>query len=141
MIDASRRGFLFGAGAILLADPKLIVSRIPRLYGDGLRDDWEGLDALFNGRTVKLPDGDTFAPGERPSLVGGRYLSTKPLQMGVPFDLLSAQLVFEGVWNGALLNVGPMRSQDGSTIAHCHIDGSRVRRTADHALGIAWKSA
>lgn len=87
-----RRGFLFGMGATLFADPKLIVSRIPAIHGDGVHDDWEGLQSLMFGKPVRLPDGDTFTPGRAPRLFGGTYLLSRTLV----FDARSSGATFTG---------------------------------------------
>lgn len=52
LLTSGRRAFLFGLGATLFADPKLIVSRIPVIHGDGVHDDYEGLQALLDGKPV-----------------------------------------------------------------------------------------
>lgn len=80
-MDASRRGFLFGLGAALFADPKMLVGRIPMIWGDGVHDDWEGMQTLFDGKPVKLLSGDTFTPGPSPTLRGGSYLLSRPLKL------------------------------------------------------------
>ncbi len=79
MIDfpTDRRGFLIGAGALLLAKPKLILSKVPILYGDGFHDDTEGLSALLSGRPFKSLSGDGFRPLYDDGvayLKGGEYL-------------------------------------------------------------------
>lgn len=80
MIDTLRRGFLFGLGATLVADPKLFSSKLPMLWGDGKHDDYEGLSALLNGKPVKIAQtGDTFRPFFEDGLkcielIGGTYL-------------------------------------------------------------------
>lgn len=79
MIETGRRGFLFGMGAMLVAQPKLIASRIPTIYGDGVHDDWEGLQSLMFGKPVRLLSGDTFAPGRAPLLVGANLLISDTL--------------------------------------------------------------
>jgi hypothetical protein len=86
MTSATRRAFLFGLGAAsLVASPKLIMSRLPLLYGDGVHDDAEALNALFAGKPIKLAEtGDTFRPffsstSERIALRGGRYRISAPI--------------------------------------------------------------
>jgi hypothetical protein len=80
-LATGRRGFMFGAGAVLFADPKLLRSRIPVIHGDGVHDDWEGLQSLILGKPVKTATGDTFAPGDRPSITGGDYLISRTLEV------------------------------------------------------------
>lgn len=97
--ELGRRGFLaamFGAGAVLVAQPKLLVSRIPILWGDGIHDDTEGLEALFAGRPVKVMSGETFAPGAAPHLTGGSYRVTAPLELGNGTVIERAKVMFEG---------------------------------------------
>lgn len=82
-VEVVRRGFLFGVAgsATLFAVPKLIVSRIPVVYGDGVHDDWEGLQSLMFGKPVRLLSGDTFAPGRAPKVSGGKFLLSDTLFM------------------------------------------------------------
>ena len=78
-MTADRRAFVFGAGATLIAAPKLMASPLPTIHGDGRQDDWEGLQALLEGRPVRIVSGDTFAPGKRPTVCGGRFFISRPL--------------------------------------------------------------
>lgn len=82
---ANRRAFLFGAAGLLVAEPKLLISKMPILYGDGIHDDTAALGALFDGRPVKIEKtGDTFRPlldNGTVALFGGSYLFSGQLPL------------------------------------------------------------
>lgn len=126
MMRASRRGFLFGAGsALLVAKPALHIGRLPKLYGDGLHDDTEAMNALVQGRPFKLADtGDTMRPlfgrtGEGVALRGGHYLLTAPLVVKVPsLSLIGLRLTARGRLHDRFLDVVGM----SFTMMDCHID-------------------
>lgn len=106
-INLPRRSFLFGfaGAAALIAAPKLILHRVPTIYGDGVEDDWEGLTALFNGMPVRLDSSETFSPhfsnGLPIELRGGIYRLSRTLKLPKCFS------VIENCWfigDGALVN-------------------------------------
>lgn len=86
-----RRGFAVGVGAVLFARPKLIVSKVPILYGDGEHDDTEALNTLLAGKPVRTAlSQDTVTPLFRDgwaALKGGSYWLSAPLCAQVPFYL------------------------------------------------------
>ena len=57
-MDISRRGFLIGTLAVsaLSALPIAALPRPPKLWGDGIHDDTEALNALFAGEPVEYDD-------------------------------------------------------------------------------------
>jgi len=110
---ASRRGFMIGAGALLFADPAVAYSKLPVLWGDGVHDDTDALNALFNGKRVRSGEaGDTFRPLFHDgwvALKGGHYAISGTIKHSVPFMLLDATVtqrevntpVFSGVFAGS----------------------------------------
>jgi hypothetical protein len=74
-MKTTRREFLGGALALAVAtqvDASGLTA--PTLYGDGVHDDTEGLEAAMNGRPF-WADGELVAPapGEKVYLRGGRF--------------------------------------------------------------------
>lgn len=81
-MDISRRTFLGGAIAVAgaLALPK--IAGMPTIYGDDIHDDWEGIDALFNGRPVKmLTEAIRVGPDGLVEMVGGSFRLSKTLDL------------------------------------------------------------
>ena len=90
---ASRRSFMVGAGALLFAQPKLILSQVPILWGDGEHDDTDALSALFTGKPVKTMGGDTFRSlfeDGWAALNGGQYLITDTIKTAAPMYITGA---------------------------------------------------
>ena len=100
MTDTTKRGFLLGlAGAtgLLVAQPKLLLSKLPILWGDGVHDGSDGLEALFNGEPVKTAWGDTFKPmfddGTPVTLDGGKYYLGRTITLNRVFNLRNSTIL------------------------------------------------
>lgn len=127
-MTASRRAFLFGiAGAAsLIAAPKLILSQLPTLWGDGEHDDTEALQHLFDGKPIRLPTGDTFKPRfERDPIVldGGVYRVTETLHMRDFVDIRNATFLGHEVKSGALLTM-PLDAR--GNLFRCSLQNARL---------------
>lgn len=100
MIEINRRLLMFGASALLAAKPKLLLSPMPILYGDGIQDDTGALQELFKGRPVKLPNGETFRSVRDDGWVGikgGKFRYTQNIFSGeVSSFMHGAVLIFAG---------------------------------------------
>lgn len=127
---ATRRAFLFGLGAAsLVASPKLIMSRLPLLYGDGVHDDAEALNAMFAGKPIKLAEtGDTFRPffsstSEHIALRGGRYRISKPVQFTRSWTRFSNAHV--------LMDDGLPYAMEMTNVTHCTLDDITIVAPAD----------
>jgi hypothetical protein len=121
-----RRAFIFGAGAALIARPKLIVSPLPVLYGDGAHDDTAAFHALAKGLPIKLPSGDTSAPKfERGpiTLRGGVYLIGAPIVMSRGITFTEAE-VFVRFHASKFPGDTAVTIEDGSDWSHStfHLD-------------------
>lgn len=88
MKNLSRRSFLRGAltvaaVSVLPALPKALAG-IPTLYGDGVHDDTDALNALFSGERV-LCEGNIIRHGENGEIVmkGGSYLISQTVFVSV----------------------------------------------------------
>lgn len=84
----TRRGLLTGLGAFLAAPAIVRASNLmpvkdwlPRIIGDGIHDDWEGLQAALNGEPFQAI-GPIFSDAGGVHLNGGVYLVTRPLVFG-----------------------------------------------------------
>lgn len=126
---ASRRGFMVGAGALLFAQPKLILSKVPTLWGDGEHDDGAALRALLSGQPVKTANGDTFRAlfeDGWAALKGGKYLTSEPVSPRVPFYITQAEFIVDYDQSKPWLNFGgspDFSHKDGgpSAITHCTV--------------------
>lgn len=79
---ATRRSFLRGALSVLALPvlPKLaLAGALPVIYGDGERDDWAGLQAMFNGEPFHVEAADIVADAEGMKLFGGVYRLSRTL--------------------------------------------------------------
>lgn len=82
MVDVSRRLFLGGALAIAaasivpVADAEATTGPIPKIVGDGIHDDTEGLQALIDGRPVCI-DGECIRVSA-PTQIGPRTIWFEP---------------------------------------------------------------
>ncbi|WP_404927159.1 hypothetical protein [Mesorhizobium sp. ORM16] len=77
-MDVSRRSFLRGAlaiAAVAIAQPTLALASLPTIYGDGVRDDSDGLQALFDGRPFRV-DG-VVVKAESGAIEGGLFAIRK----------------------------------------------------------------
>ena len=75
MTELSRRSFLRGAltvTAIAVAPKILTIPAVPILYGDGVHDDTNALQTLFNGETVSI-EGEFFKVSSG-VFKGGKFL-------------------------------------------------------------------
>src|SRR5947208_1315422 len=89
MMAVSRRVFLSGlvaAPAVIAIDSLMPVRPwVPVLYGDGIHDDWHGLQALVNGEAVdirsRVVPAYLNAPGLGLTSMGNTYSLSKPLIM------------------------------------------------------------
>lgn len=80
-MEVSRRGlFKFGAAAVLSAAiaPVVVAEPAPILWGDGEHDDTVALQALLDGKPVRVAGEDIIASSGR--LDGGFYLVSAPLR-------------------------------------------------------------
>jgi hypothetical protein len=131
-LTADRRGFMLSSGAMLFAQPKLIMSPLPLLYGDGEHDDTAALQALFTGQPVKAATtGDTFLPLYKDGwamLKGGSYKLSEPLKPSV--RIYAAHARFISMHDGFLfdstdLPTLPPDERYHAFITHCHFDLSQ----------------
>lgn len=76
----TRRGFFFGAGAMALAAsvPINFIQR-PMLWGDGVHDDTEALNAFFRGEKIETRAGVIT---DQELLAKGIFRVTAPLALG-----------------------------------------------------------
>jgi hypothetical protein len=86
MLDVSRRSFLGGALAltVVAALPVKAFATVPTIYGDGVHDDWAGLQAMFDGEPF-LVDGEGFEPQRvhgSALLRGGAFKISRTLHLG-----------------------------------------------------------
>lgn len=88
MVDISRRFFLGGALSVAAASVIPLqaighIAPVPRIYADLVNDDWEGLQALCDGKPfvcqdslIRLLGQDDFV-----DISNGRFLISKPLRV------------------------------------------------------------
>lgn len=121
-MDLNRRQlFRFGAAATLTAaiTPAAAALVIPTLWGDGVHDDSDGLEAGLNGKPVHVAGRKlTIVEGH---LVGGIYTVSRTLNVGsVHLRIESAKIVaaprFEGRY---LMEVTDMKSVH---LQNCELD-------------------
>jgi hypothetical protein len=79
-IPVSRRWFLGGVIAITAAVTVPALGKLPAIYGDGIRDDSDGFEALLNGRPVDLfADDVTLIYGDEIRVSGGKFFLSRGL--------------------------------------------------------------
>jgi len=130
MEKLSRRSFLGGVLALSVAAaaaPVLALADVPVIYGDGVHDDWAGLQAMFDGRPFRVTDGAALVATEG-VLNGGIFSLSKTLvirgsHITIQRAAFNAADDFEGE---AMLRV----HGDGCVIAHCVINGRGAASTA-----------
>jgi len=101
LIKISRRSLLagFAVCAAASAAPALATRfDYPTLYGDGVRDDTAGLQALIDGKPVYLADGSLHSPTNH--IRAGSYTINEPLS----FTVTGSGLRFKG--KGVTINRG-----------------------------------
>ncbi len=76
----NRREFLKGLGlaSVGLAIAHQVGNRLPVLYGDGVHDDTEVLQAWGRGESVQWDDGSTVHPT---NLIGGQFKITGSIRL------------------------------------------------------------
>lgn len=82
-MEVSRRVFLGGAiaASCAVALPGALTA-MPTIYGDGIHDDWEGMDALCNGRPVRmLTDTISVRPNGLIEMISGDFRLSKTLRI------------------------------------------------------------
>lgn len=82
-VELSRRLFLGGAIALVGAAvlPRMVLSA-PVVWGDGIHDDWAGLDALFNGRKAQiLTDSVTISAAKEVHMLHGNFILSRTLRL------------------------------------------------------------
>lgn len=133
---ASRRGFMLGAGATLIAKPKLLLGQLPKLWADGEHDDTDALNALLTGKPIKAAaSGDTFLPlfsGGWAALKGGRYWIEGAIKPTVPFSISHATLR-TAAYKPAMLDLSgtpPHRGRANAVFMHNVFE--LVRKTPDY---------
>ena len=102
-MDVSRRKFLFGAGATLAATvvavPVAEALSVPTLWGDGVHDDTEALQAALDGKPVRIAGESMILTEGR--LNGGSYLISAPIVMRRDnFTLAHARLIASKAYKG-----------------------------------------
>lgn len=90
-MQMSRRFFLGGVLA-LAATPvivrvvsPLLIAPKPIIWGDGIHDDWEGLQALLNGQEFEVKEGAFVASAGL--IRNGRFRITNALDLGGDFQI------------------------------------------------------
>lgn len=91
-IQLSRRGFIKGlvaatALATTAASLGVNLSRTPVLYGDGVTDDTEALQALCDGRGIIRNNMLYVRAADRLEIVGGNYRTTRAVIVGNNSDM------------------------------------------------------
>lgn len=78
-MDATRRSFLKGilTIAVVASGAMPAFSGVPKIVGDGVHDDWAGLQALFDGEPFSVEGQDFIAAGGRIS--GGVFSISREL--------------------------------------------------------------
>lgn len=79
-----RRSFLQGVLALTAAaaaGPQLALAEqaLPTIYGDGVHDDWAGLQAMFSGKPFRVDNEVVVA--EEGVVHGGNFLLSRPLRI------------------------------------------------------------
>ena len=73
----NRRAFLFGAGATVMAvQAGISLRKVPFLWGDGLHDDTDALNAFFRGEKIESSAGVFVSQN---SLSDGKFLVSRPI--------------------------------------------------------------
>jgi len=81
-MNLSRRLFLGGAIATVGASIVPAFASVPTIYGDGIHDDWAGIDALWRGKPARiLNDAVSVRPDGLVEMVGGQFRVSKTLHM------------------------------------------------------------
>ncbi|MBR9807458.1 MAG: hypothetical protein GYB49_09575 [Alphaproteobacteria bacterium] len=81
MMELNRRSFFFGAGATVIAAAVPVnLKQVPVLYGDGVHDDTEALQAFFNHDRFKVARGNVLH--RQNFLIGGRFLISETIKFG-----------------------------------------------------------
>lgn len=93
-MEMNRRWFLGGslgiAGAVALPALKLVDPDIPVLWGDGIHDDADALNALAGGEPFVVDNTGLFEYGSG-YLKGGEFLISRPVIFGkIPFHVEGA---------------------------------------------------
>lgn len=102
----NRRDFLrvtFGAAGVAAAPvvlTKALEKRVPVIYGDGIHDDTEGLQAALSGREFIARNECVWIENGAVRLANGRFILTETLQVPKDVSLIGSGTVLE--WRGEL---------------------------------------
>lgn len=120
MMDVTRRSFLRGAlalTAVTIAPALPVEASVPRIVGDGVHDDWAGLQAAIDGRPFEC-EGLVMQSPKVIEINGGRFSISKTLTVSgrhrevhfrncvVITDGDHPLFCFEGVKNCSVENCG-----------------------------------
>lgn len=97
-MELTRRSFLRGVltVAAVTALPAIPLADVPVIYGDGIRDDAPGLQAMFNGEPFRI-DGEAIVATSS-TIRGGRFALSKT----VFIDRDGGSLIIDGAEFSAL---------------------------------------
>lgn len=96
-----RRLFLRGAlalSAVSVAVPSLAFDGAPTIYGDGIHDDWAGLQAMFDGRPFHVDD-EIIVAGEG-VVSGGDFILSRTLSISGDGILVTNSRFTARDWRG-----------------------------------------
>ena len=117
----NRRKFFAGLAALVTAPLALARPHRHRLYGDGVHDDTQAMQALFDGQRVVMPDGwIQQASRGCPIVLGcGSYRLTQAL------DVRDGNYVIGGHLVQSNPETPVLQLSDGveATFAHCYFEG------------------
>lgn len=71
---------MFAAGLASVV-PAVVGETLPTIYGDGIHDDTEGLQAALNGDPFNCMDGHVHVAQGQVRITGGLYRVSKPLKI------------------------------------------------------------
>lgn len=98
-IFISRRGFVAASGALtaaVLSTPAYSLTARPTLYGDGVHDDTDALEALFANRPLTVMNDRLTAAESNGTvrLLNGKFNIRRPLKLEDGVNLYSANCSF-----------------------------------------------
>lgn len=117
-----RRSFLRGAialSAVAVAPPSLAFDNAPIVYGDGVHDDWAGLQAMFDGKPFRV-DNEVVVAGDG-VVSGGDFVLSRTLTISGDNILVTDSRFTARDWQGDQ-HMLRLENCHGAILANLRID-------------------
>lgn len=120
----NRRVFLKGAlGLTVVAALPIALSAVPIIHGDGIQDDWAGLQALFDGEPFRVDHGGAFI-ARSGQIKGGCFALSRTLNVSANnLRVEECEFIALTDFQGDFLVRITGNSQSWS---RCHFDGRNI---------------